>query len=220
MHEALVGPGDAERRKVLLDSPTIVHQCVRIVRTIRVVVDKFLQPQVPEQTDSPSIAKVRRQHSSAGLGFQDPDPGERVSGEQRRTPEEADRDQVVQRPARIHHDDQFPAGPQDAMDLALSLLDVRHVVQDAMAENHVKRVVGERQLQHAALPEIFVGSSRSVSRVRTRSIGLGGQVDAGPAGTLPDQEFGIRSLAQADLEQLLARDVQRLDAGRQVTLVW
>ena len=38
------------------------------------------------------------------------------------------------------------------MYLALGLPDVRHVMQDAMAEHHVEGVVGERQVENAALP--------------------------------------------------------------------
>ena len=42
------------------------------------------------------------------------------------------------------------------MDLALGDLDLGHVMQDAVAEHHVEGVVGEGQVQDAALPQVVV----------------------------------------------------------------
>ena len=45
-----------------------------------------------------------------------------------------------------------PPGTKDPVDLGLGLLDLGHVMQDAMAEYHVEGIVGERQVEDAALP--------------------------------------------------------------------
>ena len=82
-----------------------------------------------------------------------------------------------------------------------------------------KAVVGERQVEHAALPQLLVGELPQRQPGPDPLHGLGGQVDAGPAGPLADQALGVGSLAQPDLEHLLAVHVQGIDAGRQVPLV-
>jgi hypothetical protein len=56
-----------------------------------------------------------------------------------------------------HHDDEFAAWLEHAVDLFLGLPDLGHMVQDAVAEHHVEGVVPERQVQNAALPQIVEG---------------------------------------------------------------
>ena len=105
------------------------------------------------------------------------------------------------------------------MDFTLGPLDVEHVMQDTMAEDQVKLVVGEWQVEHAALP----ADTRSADPQRQPGPDpghrLGGQVDPGPAGPEADQPLGLGTLTQPDLEHLLIRHVQRIDTGRQVALV-
>ena len=43
------------------------------------------------------------------------------------------------------------------MDLTLGDLNLRYVMQDAVAEDQIEAVVGERQFEDAALPEFLVG---------------------------------------------------------------
>ena len=105
------------------------------------------------------------------------------------------------------------------MDLALGLLDVGHMMQDAMAEHHVKGVIGERQAENTALPQLLVGKLSQRQPGPDSLNGLGGQVDPGPVGPLAYQTLRVGSLPQSDLEHLLAGHVQGVDAGQQVALV-
>ena len=105
------------------------------------------------------------------------------------------------------------------MDLALGLLDVGHVMQDAMAEHHVKGAISERQAENAALPQLLVGKFPQHQPGPDSLNGFGGQVDAGPGGPLAYQALRIRPLTQSDLEHPLAGHVQGIEASRQVGFV-
>src|SRR5215469_5381405 len=62
VHEALVGACDPKLRKVPFDARTVIHERVRIRRTIGVVVHEFMQPQIVEQSGLPGVLEVTREH--------------------------------------------------------------------------------------------------------------------------------------------------------------
>ena len=65
--------------------------------------------------------------------------------------------QVVQWPAGVHHDDQLSRLGAVPVDLALRLLDLRYVKQDAMAEHLSKLSSANGKSSTAALPELLAG---------------------------------------------------------------
>src|SRR5580693_275809 len=105
------------------------------------------------------------------------------------------------------------------MDLMLGLLDVRHMMEYAVAEYHVKAVIGERQGQNAALLQLVVSEIPQHEPGSDSLDGLGGQVNPGPAGAVADQALRVSPLPQPDLEELLTCHVEGVDAFRQVPLV-
>ena len=111
-----------------------------------------------------------------------------------------------------------PSGLKDPVDLLLRLPDLRHVVQHAVAEDHVEAVVRERQVQRTALLQVIEGQFPQRQPGPDALDGLAREVDTRPAGAAPDQALGVRSLAQPDLQHPLAGDPQGVKARRNVAL--
>ena len=76
MHEALVGARNPEGREVPFDPPTVVHQCIRIGRTVGIVMDELVKAQVAEQPDLLGVAEVGSQRPTCRIRLQDSRPGE------------------------------------------------------------------------------------------------------------------------------------------------
>ncbi len=66
------------------------------------------------------------------------------------------------------------------MDLALGLLDIGHMMQDAMAEYQVKGVIREGQVENAALPKLLMGQFPQHQAGPDSLNRLGSQVDPRP----------------------------------------
>lgn len=156
MHEAFIGARDPEGREILLDPSAIVDQGVRVGRPVGVAMDEPFEAQVAEQPHFPGIVEVGGQRPLRVV-LQDPGLSQGEGRQQGSAADQADRNQVVQRPASVEHDDQLPARAQDPVDLHLGLLDLRHVMQNAMAGYCGERVVRERQVEDAALPQLLIG---------------------------------------------------------------
>ena len=103
--------------------------------------------------------------------------GQRVGAEQGGPSQHGNGHHVVQRPPSVHHDHQLPARPQDPVDLLLGLPDLRHVMQNAVAEDNVKGVVWEGQVKDVALAnrlmwQVTQRQARAGPAPRTRPSGL------------------------------------------------
>jgi len=72
-------------------------------------------------------------------------------------------------------------------------------MQYAMAEDHVEAVVGEGQVEHAALLQVIEGQVPQGEPGADAFHGLGRKVNARPAGAAPDEAFRVGALAESDL---------------------
>ena len=74
-----------------------------------------------------------------------------IKRKQTKSPHDADRDQIIQRPARIEHHDQLSPWLQNSAQFALSCPNIGHMVQNTMTKHDVEAVILIRNLQDASL---------------------------------------------------------------------
>ncbi len=215
VHEALEAALDLERREVAPDVGQVVDPGEGALRAVGAVMGEPPEPQVLTQAGLTGLAEVLPQHA---LRVDETEAGERIGGEDGQAPQARDRHQVVERSAGVQHHHELPARLQHAVDLGLRGEDVRHVVQHAVAEHDVERVVGPRDVHDAPGADLVVGEVADLQPAAHPGDGGAGQVEPRPAGAAADELLGLGTLAKTDLEDATAVDVQVVEAGGDVVL--
>src|SRR5579884_531390 len=137
---------------------------------------------------------------------------EGIKGRQAHAAQQADRQHVIQRALRIHHDDKLAARTQNPRDFGLGAMYFGDVMQNAVTEDNVegRRRIGDRE--SAALLDVLKRKAAEPQPGPHPRHRLGGEVETGPAGAAANDLLRLRALSKPDLQYGFAGEIDLVEA--------